>query len=58
VVVNYGIDVIPTGRVISLQLFYPTAIQIYARMAFDLIREAMEKAQNDMLLAAGIDNIA
>lgn len=31
----------------------PTATQIYARMAFDPIRNAMEKAQNDMLAAAG-----
>jgi integrase len=36
----------------------PTATQIYARMAFDPIREAMEKAQNDMLAAAGISEVA
>ena len=36
----------------------PTATQIYARMAFDPIREAMEKAQNDMLSAAGLANVA
>ena len=36
----------------------PTATQIYARMAFDPIREAMEKAQNDMLSAAGISSAA
>ena len=36
----------------------PTATQIYARMAFDPIREAMEKAQNDMLSAAGIVDVA
>ena len=29
-----------------------------ARMAFDPIREAMEKAQNDMLAAAGISDVA
>lgn len=36
----------------------PTATQIYARMAFDPVREAMEKAQNDMLSAAGINMVA
>jgi len=36
----------------------PMATQIYARMAFDPIREAMEKAQNDMLSAAGISDVA
>ncbi len=36
----------------------PTATQIYARMAFDPIREAMEKAQNDMLAAAGMNSAA
>jgi len=36
----------------------PTVTQIYAPMAFDPIREAMEKAQNDMLSAAGLSNVA
>ena len=36
----------------------PTATQIYARMAFDPIREAMEKTQNDMLSAAGLIKVA
>jgi integrase len=32
----------------------PTATQIYSRLAHDPIRQAMEKAQNDMLAAAGL----
>jgi len=32
----------------------PTATQIYSRLAHDPIRQAMEKAQNDMLAAGGL----
>jgi integrase len=32
----------------------PTATQIYSRLAHDPVRQAMEKAQNDMLAAAGL----
>jgi len=32
----------------------PTATQIYSRLGHDPIRQAMEKAQNDMLAAAGL----
>ena len=32
----------------------PTATQIYSRLTYDPLRQAMEKAQNDMLTAAGL----
>ncbi|MFX5472329.1 hypothetical protein ABTD76_18650, partial [Acinetobacter baumannii] len=36
----------------------PTATQIYSRLTLDPLRLALEKAENDMLEAAGLVNAA